>query len=77
MRHFGDLGNIFADERGIAQIDLVDNVLSLVGPNSILGRAFVVHANRDDLGRVANADSLKTGNAGARLACGVVFLVKE
>jgi Cu-Zn family superoxide dismutase len=74
-RHAGDLGNIFANPDGVAVINVVDTVVSLSGPESILGRAFVVHAAEDDLGRVENEGSTKTGNAGARLACGIIAIV--
>lgn len=75
QRHAGDLGNIVADGQGVAVINVVDTVVSLNGPESILGRAFVVHAAEDDLGRVENEGSTKTGNAGARLACGIIAIV--
>ena len=40
--------------------------------NSIMGRAIVVHAGTDDMGEGGDAESKKTGNAGARVACGVI-----
>ena len=33
-----------------------------------------MHAGTDDLGKGGHADSLKTGNAGGRAACGVMWV---
>ncbi|XP_031832256.1 superoxide dismutase [Cu-Zn] [Nomia melanderi] len=73
-RHVGDLGNIWADACGTASIDITDSVISLHGDHSIVGRAIVVHSGEDDLGTGSNLESLKTGNAGGRLACGTIAL---
>ncbi|CAL9760436.1 unnamed protein product [Musa acuminata subsp. burmannicoides] len=48
--------------------------IPLSGLNSVVGRAFVVHELEDDLGKGGHELSLTTGNAGGRLACGVVGL---
>ena len=72
VRHVGDLGNIVADQSGSAKVDIIDSQVTLVGPNSVIGRGLVVHAAADDLGLGGDADSLKTGNAGGRLGCGVI-----
>ena len=53
-------------------VNIVDSVISLNGPLSILGRSIVIHAGEDDLGRGGNVGSMTTGNAGARLGCGVI-----
>ncbi|XP_020680246.1 superoxide dismutase [Cu-Zn], chloroplastic [Dendrobium catenatum] len=74
VRHAGDLGNIVANDEGIAEATIVDNQIPLEGPNSVVGRAFVVHELEDDLGKGGHELSLTTGNAGGRLACGVVGL---
>jgi len=72
IRHVGDLGNIRADTTGIAKTIFSDNLISLIGSRSIIGRGLIVHQDVDDLGKGGNPDSLKTGNAGARAACGVI-----
>lgn len=66
-RHVGDLGNITADENGRAHYDRVDKVITLNGKNSILGHALIVHSGADDF------VTQPTGNAGARVACGVIM----
>jgi Cu-Zn family superoxide dismutase len=65
-RHVGDLGNIEAGDDGSARLEMEDSVIAFSGENSIIGRAVVVHAGEDDL------TSQPTGEAGGRLACGVI-----
>lgn len=74
IRHAGDLGNIVANADGVAEATIVDNQIPLTGPNAVIGRALVVHELEDDLGKGGHELSLSTGNAGGRLACGVVGL---
>lgn len=65
-KHAGDLGNIEAGADGSATVDLHMNGLTLgTEANSIKGKAIIVHANPDDF-------SQPTGNAGGRVACGVI-----
>mmetsp|Transcript_45539 Transcript_45539/g.72833 ORF Transcript_45539/g.72833 Transcript_45539/m.72833 type:complete len:193 (+) Transcript_45539:456-1034(+) len=71
-RHVGDLGNIVANSNGVATVELMDELVQLNGANSIIGRSIVVHADEDDLGKGGFQDSLTTGHAGARVACGVI-----
>ena len=73
MRHVGDLiNNIEADSKGNAQYIYKDDLIQLYGPYSIIGRSVVIHEKPDDLGMGGNAESLKTGNAGGRVACAVI-----
>ena len=75
QRHVGDLGNIRTlSERHPTQVLKIDDVISLQKgqTSSILGKSLVVHASEDDLGRGGNDGSLKTGNAGKRVACGII-----
>lgn len=68
VRHVGDLDNVTADADGTARAEFVDSQIALSGEHSIVGRAVIVHAAPDDY-------SQPTGNAGARVACGVIELV--
>lgn len=72
-RHVGDLGNI-KSKNGVAQGSFYDKIISLDYKSKccIIGRAIVVHADRDDLGKGGDEESLKTGNAGARVGCGII-----
>ena len=78
IRHLGDLGNI-SSEKGVSKGRLSTDTLSLKSGkrNSIVGRMIIVHADRDDLGKGGDAESLKTGNAGKRVGCGVIGLAKD
>ena len=72
--HVGDLGNIEADENGMARFSIQAKRVDLIGDRSVVGRGLVIHADEDDLGKGGDEESLKTGNAGDRLACGVITL---
>jgi len=65
-RHAGDLGNLKADKDGVAHHEITVKNISLVGPgNPIIGRGVILHAKPD-------TGAQPTGEAGARLACGVI-----
>jgi Cu-Zn family superoxide dismutase len=72
--HVGDLGNITADENGQAKFTIRADRVELIGERSVIGRGIVVHSDEDDLGKGGDEESKKTGNAGDRLACGVITL---
>lgn len=76
VRHVGDLGNVTADDNGVAKVEISDKMISLFGEHSIIGRTLVVHADPDDLGLGGHELSKTTGNAGGRVACGVIGIAK-
>jgi Cu-Zn family superoxide dismutase len=66
QRHAGDFGNIQADGNGMAHFDMMFDNISISGPkNPISGHAVIVHA-KEDVG------SQPTGDAGARIGCGII-----
>ncbi len=75
-RHVGDLGNIKANKNGEARSKFIDDLIKLRGSKyNIIGRSVVIHEDADDLGLGVDdkkEESLKTGNAGKRVLCGVI-----
>lgn len=64
--HAGDLGNLDIDHKGRGNYETLLSGLSLSGgEHSVGGRAVILHENPDDFGQ-------PTGNAGSRIACGVI-----
>ena len=66
--HLGDIPNLEADDMGKAPVNArIEGVtLGDHGPNDIVGRAVVVHADADDY------KTQPSGNSGDRMACGVI-----
>ena len=68
VHHAGDMDNLTANAEGVADVDIHLSGVTLGGgaANDIAGRAVIVHAAPDDY------TSQPSGNAGARVACGVI-----
>ena len=87
IRHVGDLGNVVSSG-GVISTTFTDATISLRPQDKnvyIVGRAILLHDWIDDFGAgptgglptcgrsgTANCSSSTTGNAGSRLACGVI-----
>ncbi len=68
VHHAGDLGNVTASAKGEVRSEFISHTLTVTaGPHSVVGHAVVLHADADDL------KSQPSGNAGARIACGVII----
>lgn len=67
ISHLGDLGNIVVDADGIGAMTFGNPKWTLEdgSPTDLIGHAVIVHALVDDFGQ-------PTGNAGDRIACGVI-----
>lgn len=70
--HAGDMDNVVANAEGVVNLDVHVSGVTLGGgaANDIAGRALVVHAAPDDY------TSQPAGNAGARVACGVITVTQ-
>lgn len=68
VKHAGDIGNLVFNDQGVAQVNITvgDISVSRDRPDGIIGRAVIVHMDPDDL------KTDPTGNAGGRVACGVI-----
>ena len=64
--HAGDMGNIDIAEDGTGTFNgLLPGITLSGGKYNVAGRAVILHAKEDDFGQ-------PTGNAGGRIACGVI-----
>lgn len=73
IRHVGDLGNIECKiENSTTFFSLNDNLISIIGPYSIIGRTLIIHEDEDDLGLTSHPLSSTTGNSGPRIACAII-----
>jgi superoxide dismutase, Cu-Zn family len=71
----GDLGNVTstsADTETTFYLKDRAGMVALDGITNVIGRSVVLHHDEDDLGTQDNEGSRTTGNAGARIACGVI-----
>lgn len=64
--HAGDLGNLVAGPDGEAPVDMNDSDMMLSGPEALIGKAFIVHANPDDF------ETQPSGGSGPPVACGEI-----
>ena len=66
MAHAGDLGNIEIGEDGTGKLSGFLPGASLTeGKYNVMGKAVILHEKEDDFGQ-------PTGNAGARVGCGII-----
>lgn len=67
-RHAGDMGNLNADEKGEVHTSKINTQITLQEnlPNSAIGKSIIIHESFDDF------QTQPTGNAGARITCGVI-----
>ena len=66
--HAGELPSLVADSGGVARFQVDAHSISLTdgAANNVIGRALVVHRDRDDL------TTQPSGNSGPRIACVVI-----
>jgi Cu-Zn family superoxide dismutase len=70
-RHGGDMPNLRADAAGATRVKWETELLSVgSGAADVIGRSVVIHRDPDDY------TSQPAGNAGPRLACGVIVADK-
>ncbi len=72
VHHLGDLGNLVAEEDpDDSAYEHISRVVSLSGPNSVVGHALVVHQNEDEY------IPQPSGSSGPEIGCGIIQLQDE
>ena len=57
VRHVGDLGNIEANDEGVAVVNIEDHLIAMEGNHSVIQRAIVVH---EGIGRAQTVFSIES-----------------
>jgi Cu-Zn family superoxide dismutase len=77
--HAGDMPSLLVNADGAAELRFVSDRLTMAELFDLDGSAVVVHADPDNYGNIPlryapepDATTLGTGDAGARIACGVI-----
>ena len=73
-RHVEDLGNLETDSFGVVEMKWEDDMISLFGDYSVIGRAITIHLGEDMFG-LRELDHSR-GNPMQRIACGVIGIAK-
>jgi len=63
--HVGDMGNVTVDSSGHGDFSVDMVGVHMNGVNPVDGKAVILHEKEDDFGQ-------PTGNAGGRIACGII-----
>jgi len=64
--HKGDLGNLVANDKGVAKTEVIIKKDKDVNLSSFVGKALILHDGPDDY------SSQPSGNSGNRIACGII-----
>lgn len=68
--HAGDFGNVEIGSDGAGETQMTIPGLHLTGTeHNVAGKAFILHEKEDDLGQ-------PTGNAGGRIGCGMIKVIR-
>ncbi len=65
-KHIGDLGNLIANEKGIAKAEVIVKSKDKNSLGHYVGKSVIIHARADDFA------TQPAGNSGDRIACGII-----
>lgn len=66
MKHMGDLGNLVANEKGIAKAEVIVKSKDKNTLGQYIGKSVIIHSKADDL------TTQPAGDSGDRIACGII-----
>lgn len=66
MKHMGDLGNLVADKKGVAKVEVIMKTKDKKSISQYVGKSVIIHDKPDDL------QSQPSGDSGDRIACGII-----